>query len=167
MRIIALSLASLILFSSCATVFSKSAYPVNITSNPQGANFNITNRAGVEIVKGKTPQIVTLLSSAGYFKKENYVVTYTKTNGEEVKLPITFHVDGWYVIGNFFIGGLLGYLVLDPLTGAMFTIDQKVISANLGPDEYSFNKPASGEPELRVMNLSDYTGDKAALIRIN
>ncbi|MGB0176384.1 MAG: hypothetical protein ACPF9D_04405 [Owenweeksia sp.] len=167
MRIITFSLASLILFSSCATIFSKSAYPVNITSNPQGANFTITDRDGAEVVKGKTPQIVTLNSSAGYFKKENYTVTYTKSNGEEVKLPITFHVDGWYIAGNFFIGGLLGYLLIDPLTGAMYTADQKIVSANLGSDDTSSNAGNSADPTLRVMNISDYTGDKAALIRIN
>ncbi len=89
---------------------------------------------------------------------------YRKLNGEEVIRPITFHADGWYSAGNFIFGGLPGYLLVNPLTGAMFTIEHKRIAAKPGQGTAS-NDTESGE--LKVMLLSDYTGNKEDLLRIH
>lgn len=39
---------------------------------------------------------------------------------------------GWYLVGNIFIGGLIGWLIVDPLTGAMWTLSPDMIYAPLG-----------------------------------
>ena len=111
-------------FSSlgCATIVSKSDYPVNITSSPKNTNFLITNKNGNEIYSGVTPTIVHLKSGDGYFKKAQYTVSFNTPNYTpyETNLDATF--DSWYV-GNIIFGGLLGMLIVDPLTGAMFKLD--------------------------------------------
>ena len=114
MRSIIIALACIILLPSCATLFSKSVYPINIDSTPQGKSFTIINREGREVMRGVTPQIVPLKSSSRYFTSEYYTVLFKTDSGKEVRMPITFHVDGWYIAGNLFIGGLLGYLLIDP-----------------------------------------------------
>ena len=48
------------LFSSCATIFGHSSYPVSISSNPAGATVSITDKKGKEVYKGASPAVVTL-----------------------------------------------------------------------------------------------------------
>ncbi len=47
-------------------------------------------------------------------KKEGYV---------KQVVSIESRVDGWYIVGNLFFGGLLGYLIIDPATGTMWTLN--------------------------------------------
>ena len=133
-----LLLAVSVLFSSCASVFSK------------------------EVRSGVTPTVVTLRSSSSYMKREEYTVVFNRNDGSEVKIPITFHVDGWYIAGNFVIGGLIGWLLIDPITGAMYTIDQKMIHANLSAGTAS----NSTTPTLQLMSIDEYTGDPSDLKQI-
>ena len=67
------------LFSSCATIFGKSSYPVSINSNPSGATVSITDKKSKEVYKGQTPATVTLKSGAGYFGKAEYQVKITSS----------------------------------------------------------------------------------------
>ena len=39
--------------------------------------------------------------------------------------------NGWYIGGNILLGGLIGWLIVDPATGAMWTLDTKEINATL------------------------------------
>ncbi len=133
------------LLSSCGTIFSESSYDVRINSNPQGAQFRVYDRDHREISSGSPPQTIHLYSGSGYFTKAHYSVLFSGDNGEEVGLPITFQVDGWYNTGN---------LIVDPLTGAMYTIDHNELTANLGKSS-SFN---NNKEELRKMSLDELPG---------
>jgi hypothetical protein len=59
-------------------------------------------------------------------------------------------VDGWYIGGNLVFGGLIGWLIVDPLTGAMWTL-QKDVNVTLTPASSSLNSQSG----LRVMSLND------------
>ncbi|WP_256891816.1 hypothetical protein [Rodentibacter pneumotropicus] len=64
--------------TGCATIVSKSEYPVNITSNPTGVAFEIKNRAGKIVTHGTTPQNVVLkavIDSYNSFYDEWYNTT--------------------------------------------------------------------------------------------
>ncbi len=106
----------------CASIVSDSKYPVSITSTPPGANFKIENEAGKVVESGVTPGHVILEAGAGYFDGEKYVVTYNKPGYSDSKTVLDTEIDNWYGWGNLFFGGLLGYLVVDPLTGAMYEL---------------------------------------------
>ena len=121
--------------SSCATIFTKSRYPVSIYTEPAGASITIENRANRMIYSGITPATVKLKSAAGYFKKEEYKVTITKLGFVPKVVTITSNLDGWYV-GNILLGGFIGMLIIDPASGAMYKIskEDRTISETLVPN---------------------------------
>jgi len=126
-----LLLAILIPFlSGCASIVSKSNWPFSVDSNPDGARVTITNKKGVEVYSGHTPAALMLRSGAGFFSKESYVVSLYMDGYEPKKVNVECKINGWY-FGNIIIGGVLGMLIVDPATGAMYRLDSKGISENL------------------------------------
>jgi hypothetical protein len=122
-----LALLTLPLFiTGCATIFESGAKPVTIESSVPAANFTVTNRAGHVVHSGVTPQRITLNNGAGYFKKEEYSIKMHKDGYEDANGTLAPNVAGWYY-GNLLAGGLIGMLIVDPNTGAMYKL----------PDEYS------------------------------
>lgn len=115
----------LILLCSCASIVSDSKYPVNITSIPEGATFKVLNRQGKLITSGKTPTIIMLKSGAGYFKNAKYKVIFEKSGYTSTTSDIEAYLDSWYIGNIIFFGSdlFLGFLVIDPLTGAMWQLD--------------------------------------------
>ena len=121
--ILLLSITSL-LHTNCATIVSKSSYPVSITTNPRGAQLSITDKKGKEIFKGITPATIKLKSGAGYFSRAEYQVKLSAPGYQENIIPITFKLNGWY-FGNILLGGLIGMLIIDPASGAMWRLDKE------------------------------------------
>jgi len=111
--------------SGCSSIVSQSEYAVAISSNPDAANFTVVNKAGQQVHSGVTPATVTLKSSSGYFKGEAYTVTFKKEGYPEKTFTMTSSVDGWY-FGNILFGGLIGMLIVDPATGAMYNLPKHV-----------------------------------------
>jgi len=107
--------------SGCSSIMSKHEYAVVISSTPDAANFVIKNRSGLDVHAGVTPETVVLKSAAGYFKGETYTVSFKKEGFAEKEFVLQSTVDGWY-FGNILVGGLLGMLVIDPATGAMYNL---------------------------------------------
>lgn len=40
-------------------------------------------------------------------------------------------MNGWYLAGNILLGGLIGWIIVDPITGGMWTLSPEEISLNL------------------------------------
>lgn len=114
-----------ILMCGCASIVSKSQYPVTITSEPSSANIVIKDNTGKVYFEGQTPTTITLSTRAGYFKGKSYTATFKKPGYSERTVEIKYGFDGWY-IGNVLFGGLIGFLIVDPATGAMWTLPQDV-----------------------------------------
>lgn len=123
-KIISIALSTVIL-SSCSSIISKSEYSVAIDSSPDGANFVVTNQTGQKIHSGVTPSSVTLKSSSGYFKGETYTIVLNKDGYATKTFTLRSSVDGWYW-GNILFGGLIGMLIVDPATGAMYNLPNRV-----------------------------------------
>ncbi|MGQ7956478.1 hypothetical protein ACUTAF_01945 [Pseudomonas sp. SP16.1] len=121
---IAASLSAVVLLSGCASIFSEQTYPVQITSEPPRASIEIRDEDGNVVYNGSTPATVKLASSAGYFDGERYTVTFRKPGFDDEQFVIDSGVDGWYW-GNILLGGVLGMLIIDPATGAMFNLPRK------------------------------------------
>lgn len=121
--------------TSCATIFTATKYPVSFTTDPEGASITIVNRAGKVVFEGLTPTVVKLKSSAGYMKKEEYTITFTKDGYVQKTVNISAELDGWY-IGNILLGGIPGMLIIDPLSGAMYKIadEDQDVRETLAPD---------------------------------
>lgn len=115
-------LAVVVLFSSgCATIVSKSEYPVSISSVPAGATITIKDKKGEQVYKGETPVTVELKSKAGFFSGAIYEVTFEKPGYEPQTILVEKELDGWY-FGNLLFGGVIGMLIVDPATGAMWKL---------------------------------------------
>ena len=130
-----------IVFTSCASLFSTSNYLVSLESNPSESNVVITDWDGNTVYNGKTPSIVRLTASQGYFKRAYYIVSFTKEGYNEMTIPITFGIDEWYwanLVGVALgaIQGLIGFLIVDPYTGSMYRIDSDNFSATLTPNNH-------------------------------
>lgn len=132
----------------CASIVSKSEYPVKISSKPEGADISIVNRAKENVFKGKTPTTVVLKAGAGFFKGEDYSVTFKKEGYTPHTAQIKRGVDGWYIAGNFFLGGLIGWLIVDPATGAMWTLE------NIHVDLNSL-KSSSIQKQLHIVTIDE------------
>lgn len=130
-RISTLALTALVLFStSCASIVSKSSYPLTINSAPTDARVSITDDKGMTVYQGNTPATVDLKAGSGFFKKASYQVVISKEGYDERLIPVNFKLDGWY-FGNILFGGFIGLLIVDPATGAMYKIETEYISENL------------------------------------
>lgn len=110
-----------VIVSGCASIVSDSKYAVNITSYPENAHVSLKNKKGVEIYNGTTPATINLKSGSGYFSPEQYTVTVSKEGYHKRTMSLDGSFDAWYV-GNVVFGGLIGALVIDPMTGAMWEL---------------------------------------------
>ncbi len=158
----------------CASIVSKSEYIVSIASEPSEATVTVENRDGKLVFTGTTPAQVTLQSAADVFIKGSYTITFEKEGYTKKVVSIVSKIDGWYVAGNFFFGGLLGWLIIDPVSGAMWTLrDNQNVHADLTatsslPDDASTKAVSSMDVGLRVMAYNDLSEDmKYRLVRLN
>jgi len=131
-----ISLVSLTIFISCATIVGRSR-PENldIRSTPEQATVIILDEDGTKIFEGKTPTIVSLQKRKGFFRGKKYQVKIGKEGYTEQTWTVNTRVNGWYIAGNLFFGGLLGWIIVDPATGAMWTLDTRVLDVALNPSQ--------------------------------
>ena len=131
----------------CASIVSKSTYPVTFDSNPTGATIVISDIRGVRVFEGTTPITLTLSAKNGYFSRASYTVEASLEGYNQGVITLYARLAGWY-IGNLLIGGLIGFVVIDPLTGAMWKLDDRIV-VNLG------RRPETSEADgMQVVILS-------------
>ena len=127
-------LSCLFFFSGCATIMSHGPQTLHILSQPDGATCEITDTTeGKSTVKAATPYTASLERGAGYFLKKYYDVTLSKDGYITEKVTLTPQLNFWYVC-NLFLGGAIGAIIVDPLTGSMWTFYEKDVSVKLYPD---------------------------------
>ena len=121
-----------LMLTGCSSIISKSEYSVAINSAPTGASFVISNENGQEVHSGVTPETVVLKSSSGYFAGASYNIAFTAEGYGTKNYTLNSSLDGWY-LGNVVFGGLLGMLIVDPATGAMYNLPERVdVSQQVG-----------------------------------
>lgn len=131
----------------CASIVSKSNYPVCISSQPDRTEISIKNRKGECVFVGKTPAIVNLKAGAGFFKGENYIVTFKKEGYIPLTAEIKRRMDNWY-IGNIIFGGLIGVLIIDPATGAMWVLENLHVDLKL-------LQASSAKNKIRIVTINN------------
>jgi hypothetical protein len=152
----------LLLIAGCATIVGKSVYPVAITSRPAEADITVVDETGKTVFKGKTPTTVSLSTKAGYFQGKDYTVTFAKPGYANQTAQIKRGVSGWYIGGNFLFGGLIGWLIVDPLTGAMWTLQEET-SATLSPQTSMQKSDAS----VQVVSIDEVPDSlRSKMIRV-
>jgi len=155
-------IASFTIFSGCASIVSKSSYPISISSTPSGAKITVKDKKGIDVYSGNTPSNFKLKAGAGFFSKASYSVTFEMDGYDKRTVPIDFKLDGWY-FGNIIFGGFIGILIVDPATGAMWKLDSEFISETLSKSSASIN-----DPTLKVYGYNEIPASwKDKLLRIN
>lgn len=149
------------LLSGCATLFTKSTYPVTINTNPAGADILITNKRGREIFSGQSPAVVKLKSGDGFFSKAEYSVKLSTPGYEDKLITIGADIEGWY-FANIIFPWILGLLIIDPATGAMWKLDTEEINTTLKK-----TTDAADAHTINIIDIKDVPENmKEKLVRI-
>jgi len=131
-----LCVAGALLCSGCATIVTKANFDLSVNSNPTGATVTVKDNDGKVVYTGITPCSIPLKSGAGYFKSASYFFDFEKEGYKPANQTISADIEPWY-FGNliglvtpittlvFVIGGML---VVDPLTGAMWKLEDDVFA---------------------------------------
>lgn len=120
----------ILFLNSCATIVSRTVYPVRIDSSPHKVKVTVADRKGKEIYTGLTPANITLRSGAGFFQRAIYTITFNKEGFKERTIEVRATLNGWY-FGNVVFGGVVGLLIVDPATGAMYRLNEVDINETL------------------------------------
>ena len=121
-----------ILISGCASIVDGGNKTVQVTSNPPGAQFAVYNSSGKFIITQTTPAIVTLPRSDGWFVPASYKLICDKEGYHSDESHIRAILSPWY-FGNIIFGGLIGIVIVDPATGAMWVLNKKEVNFDLSP----------------------------------
>ena len=171
-----LFLSALLTFSGgCASIVDGGPERISISSTPK-ASFKVLdiNNNSKVVFSGFTPATVKPRRSGGYFKAGKYDFVFTADGYKEQTVRLEARLNGgWYIVGNLlFINSfrLIGWLIVDPITGAMWTFGKKD-SINVGLEK-SINGSSSYNSETRelyVLLISDprIQQYKKDLVKIN
>lgn len=148
--------------SSCATIISSRQKPTAIDSSPSKLAYKIVDGNGTVVSEGITPTSVTLNRSAGYFKPGSYTIQISKKGKIVGTETVSAGLNGWY-FGNILLGGLIGMVIVDPLTGAMYRLPESITVAT------NQTSVALGEQSkaLQIVDISTLTSaQRSKLVRI-
>jgi len=144
------------LLSGCATIVGDDTQVVPISSTPDDAAILITDEQGVQVFKGMTPTTVTLQKSDGsYWGKKNYTVEIAKEGYEKQVIPVTASANGWYIAGNIVFGGVIGWFIVDPMNGAMYTLSPEQIQSTLNEGEKVSHNNKATDGSISIVLVQD------------
>lgn len=119
-----------VLCAGCATIFNwDNRGAISLWSSQPDTVVEVYNR-GKLIDTVTTPFTYNVRSSAGYFKKAAYEFKFSKAGYEPVSEIRCARFSAWYW-WNILLGGAVGMLIVDPLTGSMYWIDDSPIQVDL------------------------------------
>jgi hypothetical protein len=72
-------------------------------------------------------------------------------------------INGWYV-GNIVFGGLIGWLIVDPLTGAMWALDAEHVNGTLA-ERVAMDETSA--PQFRIVSIESVPeSERSRMIRV-
>lgn len=134
-RLLSAALVAFVL-PSCATIVSDAQTLLHIDSNASQARVRILDRERRPVFEGTTPCRVEVENGAGYWRGAQYVVEVEKEGFHSRRIEVDTEVHPAYFGNALLPGGLIGSLLIDPLSGAMFALTQDHLNVHL--DAISF-----------------------------
>jgi len=115
-------LGTLFLYGAgCASIVHSGNRPVMIDSDPEGASVTIANKDGQIVETGTTPWKVRLDPHGDYFQGAEFKAKFALDGYAPAEARIYPDISPFYV-GNLVFGGLVGFLIVDPVTGSMWNL---------------------------------------------
>ena len=144
------------ILSGCASIVGKDLFPVSFQSNPDEANISVKDEHGMVLFSGKTPTMFTLSAGESYFHAKSYIVTFSKSGYSDQTVTLKATISGWY-FGNILFGGLIGILIVDPITGKMWKLPDTPVFGNLTgkAEKISKNTQKSGLQIVEINQISE------------
>jgi len=152
---------------ACASIVGHPTQTIPIASTPSDASVSIIDETGKEVFKGATPTSATLDKSNGQrWGAKSFKVTITKAGFQAQTIPVTASPNGWYIGGNILFGGLIGWLIVDPMNGNMYTLSPESISGTLTAGVAHNNTAHDGS--IAVVLIQDVPDDlRDKMVRLN
>ncbi|KXF82036.1 hypothetical protein [Enterovibrio coralii] len=124
MKLIKTALVSVVLFvMGCSSIVNGSTQPLKISATPDAATIRLLNKNG-DVLKEQKGRLDYLMKrSTGYFEGADYKLEISYEGYQTQTLELMSTASGWYIGGNIFFGGLIGWLIVDPMTGGMWVIE--------------------------------------------
>lgn len=166
------------LCTGCASIVHGGDRDISVYSTPSGASFTITDAKETIVASGTTPTTVRLKPGKAYFHGMKYKLAiqnpsaFTTTAPADVRtsgdstinalstatiIDITPKLSPWY-FGNIVFGGLIGLVIVDPITGAMWDLGPATINHSFVTRQTTFEAPQA-EP----MKASDQPAVEASM----
>jgi hypothetical protein len=112
----------------CASIVSHTTWPVTFDSAPSGATIKVSDNKGRLLCSGPGPVTLMLKSGDGYFGRPTYYAEASMPGYTSTTQTIRPDLNLWYAGNIAFINGAwVGLLLVDPLTGAMWHLDDRVV----------------------------------------
>jgi hypothetical protein len=132
LRTLAIATVRAVGLGSCATIVKGKKEKVEFRSNPVGASVRVVDSEGNIAMQGVTPCSAELRrGTGGWFKKEHYTVVYELDGYAVHERALAGSANNWFIFGNLVFGGLIGWLIVDPWTGAMYTMSKDPFEIDL------------------------------------
>lgn len=150
--------------SGCATIVHSGPRAISVGSAPVGAKVSIYDRSNTLVMTNTTPFIAQLSTKYGYFKGQDYRLVFEMPGHATTEVNLTSSVSGWY-FANLVFGGVIGMLIVDPLTGAMFNLSPEKIDQNLTGAQANVIKDRTGFLVVLSSQITDQ--ERAQMVRVN
>ena len=134
--------------SGCASIFSGTTQEVEVKAAP-GTRFVVTNAFGSQVASGESPGNVALRRGAGYFSPHAYKVKLSRLGYKSKTVDVVPGMNPWY-FANILLGGFVGMVIVDPLTGAMFKLYPSDIDVELEPTGEDIDQLSREEAIIRA-----------------
>jgi hypothetical protein len=150
--------------SGCATIVHSGPRQISVASTPPGARVSIYDRDNTLVQTNTTPFVAHLSTKYGYFKGQQYRLVFEMPRYSTAEVKLNASVSGWYA-GNILFGGLIGMLIVDPLTGAMFNLAPEKIEQPLTASQAQVIRSKSGVLVVLASQITER--ERAEMVRVN
>jgi hypothetical protein len=150
--------------SACATIVHSGPRSIPVASTPAGAKVSIYDRNNSLVETNTTPFVAQLSPKYGYFKGQKYRLVFELPAHAPAEVNLEASLSGWY-FGNLVFGGLIGMLIVDPLTGAMYNLSPAKIEQSLSSEQAQIVRQGKGVLVVLASQATD--SERAAMVRVN
>lgn len=156
---------ALALLTGCATIVGDDRASLPIKSTPSDAQILIIDETGRTAYRGRTPDQVSLSKSNGhYWGGKQFTVAISKRGYLTQRIKVDTRPNTLYLGGNLIFGGIIGWLVVDPISGKMYDLSSEGIDVTLQkhPDEAP-TAAAAPAPTITATPLEEPAGTSRPL----